>query len=154
MQYVPRLEVAEEACRLCLIISTGTRTEQVYFHVFANYNGRYIYTIKTTLLIVIINAYSINESTRNAGDVLRWISDNPEWKLFILGRGNLRGSPRISTWTALAFIIFINDLWPNLKNLSSGFNLSRGLNWLVLLKIVSNVSRFKPVLNLNRVWQI
>ena len=110
MQYVPRLEVAEEACRLCLIISTGTRTEQVYCHVFANYNGRYIYTIKTTLLIVIINAYSKNESTRNAGDVLRWISDNPEWKLFILGRGNLRGSPRISTWTALAFIIFINDL--------------------------------------------
>ena len=35
--------------------------------------------------------------------------------------------------------------WPNLKNLSGG------LNWLVPLKIVSNVSRFKPALNLNRV---
>ena len=61
-------------------------------------------------------------------DVLRWISDSPEWKLLRLGRGILWGSPRISTWTALAFIIFINDLWPNLKNLSGGLNLSRGLN--------------------------
>ena len=34
---------------------------------------------------------------------------------------------------------------PNLKNLSGG------LIWLVPLKIVSNVSRFKPALNLNRV---
>ena len=41
----------------------------------------------------------------------------------------------------------LNDLtnqWPNLKNLSGGLNLSRG-------QIVSNVSRFKPALNLNRV---
>ena len=43
------------------------------------------------------------------------------------------------------------DQWPNLKNLSGGLNLSRGLSWLVPLKIVSNVSRFKPALNLNRV---
>ena len=42
------------------------------------------------------------------------------------------------------------NLWPNLKNLNGGLNLSRGLR-LVLLKIVSNVSRFKPALNLNRV---
>jgi len=41
-------------------------------------------------------------------------------------------------------------LWTNLKNLSGGLNLSRGLN-MVPLKIVSNVSRFKPALNLNRV---
>ena len=39
--------------------------------------------------------------------------------------------------------------WPNLKNLSGGLNLSRG--WLVPLQIVSNVKRFKPALNLNRV---
>ena len=58
------------------------------------------------------------------------------------------------------------NLWPNLKNLSGGLKLSRGL-WLVhngtscsdffsnihsnILKVVSNVSRFKPALNLNRV---
>ena len=35
--------------------------------------------------------------------------------------------------------------WPNLKNLS------RGLIMVGSLKIVSNVSRFKPALNLNRV---
>jgi len=36
--------------------------------------------------------------------------------------------------------------------LSSGLNLSRGLNMVDLpLKIVLNVSRFKPALNLNRV---
>ena len=38
----------------------------------------------------------------------------------------------------------------NLKNLSGGLNLSRGL---VPLKIVSNVSRFKPSLNLKRIWR-
>ena len=42
----------------------------------------------------------------------------------------------------------IKKLRLNLKNLSGGFNLSRSL---VPLKIVSNVSRFKPSLNLNRV---
>jgi len=36
--------------------------------------------------------------------------------------------------------------------LSSGLNLSRGLNMVgSMLKIVSNVSRFKPALNSNRV---
>ena len=44
--------------------------------------------------------------------------------------------------------------WPNLKNLSGGLNLSRGLNLIGSLKIVSNVSRFKPALNLNRFWRI
>ena len=44
-----------------------------------------------------------------------------------------------------------NNQWPNLKNLSGGLNLSRGLNMVVPLKIVSNVSRFNPALNLNRV---
>ena len=44
------------------------------------------------------------------------------------------------------------NLWPNLKNLRGGLNLSRGLNiWLVPLKIVLNVSRLKPALNLNRI---
>ena len=38
----------------------------------------------------------------------------------------------------------ISHQGPNLKNLSGGLNLSRG-------QIVSNVSRFKPALNLNRV---
>ena len=38
------------------------------------------------------------------------------------------------------------DPSPNLKNLSCGLNLSRGLNM-----VGSNVSRFKPALNLNRV---
>ena len=42
----------------------------------------------------------------------------------------------------------------NLKNLSSGLNLSRGLNMVDLpLKIVLNVSRFKPALNLNQVLE-
>ena len=40
--------------------------------------------------------------------------------------------------------------WPNLKNLSGGLNLSRGLNMVgSTYQIVSNVSRFKPALNLN-----
>ena len=38
-----------------------------------------------------------------------------------------------------------------IKNLSRGLNLSRFSNRLVSLEIVSNVSRFKPALNLNRV---
>jgi len=48
----------------------------------------------------------------------------------------------------------LRNPWPNLKNLSGGLNLSRGLNMVgstFPLKILSNVSRFKPELNLNRV---
>jgi len=41
--------------------------------------------------------------------------------------------------------------WPNINNLSGGLNLSRGLNMVVPFKIVSNVSRLKPALNLNRI---
>ena len=49
-------------------------------------------------------------------------------------------------------MIKVNVWWPNLKNLSGGLNLTRGLNMgRAPLKIVSNVSRFKPALNLNRV---
>ena len=40
---------------------------------------------------------------------------------------------------------------PNLKNLSGGLNLSRGLNMVGSTEIVSNVSRFKPAINLNRI---
>ena len=43
-------------------------------------------------------------------------------------------------------ILWVLKQWPNLKNLSGGLNLSRGLNI-----VVSNVSRFNPALNLNRV---
>ena len=46
--------------------------------------------------------------------------------------------------------LYLCNLWPNLKNLSGGLNLSRGLNMVVPLKIVSNVSRSKPALNLKR----
>ena len=42
----------------------------------------------------------------------------------------------------------IIEQWPNLKNLSGCLNLSRGLN---MVGSISNVSRFKPALNLNRV---
>ena len=44
------------------------------------------------------------------------------------------------------FVISVAEL----KNLSGGLNLSRGLN--MVGSTVSNVSRFKPALNLNRVF--
>jgi len=60
-------------------------------------------------------------------------------------------------WKLFFNVLYINQsinsrhLRPNLKNLSSGLNLSRGLIMVVSLKIVSNVSRSKSALNLNRV---
>ena len=53
-----------------------------------------------------------------------------------------------STETGLIFKIMNPARWQNLKNLSGGLNLSRGLN---MVGSISNVSRFKPALNLNRV---
>ena len=67
------------------------------------------------MLIAKIKAHGIRR------DVLRWISDSPEWKLLRLGRGILWGSPRISTWTALTFIIFINDLDTKLTSIMNKF---------------------------------
>jgi len=36
-----------------------------------------------------------------------------------------------------SYIVYKNDQWPNLKNLSGGLNLNRGLNMVGSLKIVS-----------------
>ena len=48
------------------------------------------------------------------------------------------------------FLYILRKQGPNLKNLSRGLNLRRGSNMVVPLKIVLNVSCFKPVLNRNR----
>ena len=57
---------------------------------------------------------------------------------------------RLGTYRQLLYILYEPELRPNLKNLSRGLKLRRGSNMLVPLRIVFNVSRFKPSLNWNR----
>ena len=46
---------------------------------------------------------------------------------------------------------YLLNQWPNLKNLSGGLNLSRGLNMVVSTKNCIKCFKVKPGLNLNRV---